>query len=174
MVTRTLEFLSTFLWQAPPLEMQWEPRESFPDEAKKGTLISNCGVQNGAPIEFCRDPRCSSRVETGNSGNFLSCCKGVKDPLEVEEGRCDFPRDAATENGLISPGGENLLVFPSCGSFLSSYDGDLRDPLVWPQERPVAMRVARGLSGFLSSRCRVLSYLLEPRLEREVSSPVLT
>ena len=52
MVTRTLEFLSTFLWQAPPLEMQWEPRESFPDEAKKGTLISNCGVQNGALLSF--------------------------------------------------------------------------------------------------------------------------
>ena len=29
--------------------------------------------------------------------------------------------------------------------FLSSYDGDLRDPLVWPQESPVSMRVARGL-----------------------------
>ena len=26
---------------------------------------------------------------------------------------------------------------------LSSYDGDLRDPLWWPQERPVRMRVAR-------------------------------
>ena len=25
----------------------------------------------------------SSRVETGMSGNFLSCSKGVKDPLEV-------------------------------------------------------------------------------------------
>ena len=31
----------------------------------------------------------SSRVETGMSGNFLSCSKGVKDPLEVPEVRCD-------------------------------------------------------------------------------------
>ena len=30
-----------------------------------------------------RDPRVSSRVKTGLSGNFLSCSKGVKDPLEV-------------------------------------------------------------------------------------------
>ena len=44
-------------------------------------------------------------------GNVLSCCKGMKDPFEVEEGGCDFPRDAAVEKGLISPGGENLLVF---------------------------------------------------------------
>ena len=36
-----------------------------------------------------RDTRVSSRVETGMSGNFLSCSKGVKDPLEVPEVRCD-------------------------------------------------------------------------------------
>ena len=30
-----------------------------------------------------RESRASSRVETGMSGNFLSCSKGVKDPLEV-------------------------------------------------------------------------------------------
>ena len=27
---------------------------------------------------------------------------------------------------------------------LSTYDGDLRDPLWWPQERSVPMRFARG------------------------------
>ena len=36
-----------------------------------------------------RDSRASSRVDTGMSGNFLSCSKGVKDPLEVPEVRCD-------------------------------------------------------------------------------------
>ena len=45
------------------------------------------------------------------SGNFLCCSKGVKDPFEVQEGRCDFPHDPAVEKDLISPGGENLLVF---------------------------------------------------------------
>ena len=45
------------------------------------------------------------------SGNFLSCSKGVKDPFEVQEGSCDFSRDATAEKGVISPGGENLLVF---------------------------------------------------------------
>ena len=44
------------------------------------------------------------------SVNFLSFTLGVKDPLEVREGRCDFPRDASAEKGLISSGGENLLV----------------------------------------------------------------
>ena len=36
-----------------------------------------------------RDSRASSRVETGMSGNFLSCSKGVKDDLEVPEFSCD-------------------------------------------------------------------------------------
>ena len=35
-----LEFLSPFLVRAPPLEMRRERRESFPDEAGKGSLIS--------------------------------------------------------------------------------------------------------------------------------------
>ena len=94
-----------------------------------------------------RDFRAYSRVETGMSGNFLSCSKGVKDPLEVPEVRCDNPRDASAEMGLISPGGENLLDFLELRQVLSTYDGDLRDPLWWPQERPVPMQVARGPLG---------------------------
>ena len=44
---------------------------------KKGS--SGCG----------RDSRASSREETGMSGIFLSCSKGVKDPLKFPEVRCD-------------------------------------------------------------------------------------
>ena len=81
------------------------------------------------------------------SGNFLSCSKGVKDPLEVPEVRCDYPRDASAEMGLISPGGENLLDFLFLQKVLSTYDEDLRDPIWWPQERPVPMGVAQGPVG---------------------------
>ena len=49
--------------------------------------------------------------------------------------------------GHISPGGENLLDFLELRQGLSTYDGDLRDPYWWPQERPVPMRVARGPLG---------------------------
>ena len=49
--------------------------------------------------------------------------------------------------GHISPGGENLLDFLELRQGLSTYDGDLRDPYRWPQERPVPMRVARGPLG---------------------------
>ena len=80
-------------------------------------------------------------------GSFLSCSKGVKDPMAVPEVRFDKPREASAEMGLISPEGENLLDFLEFRQVLSTYDGDLRDPLWWPQERPVHMRVARGPLG---------------------------
>ena len=35
----TLEFLSPFLWRAPPLEMRRKRREIFPDHAGKGSLL---------------------------------------------------------------------------------------------------------------------------------------
>ena len=80
--------------------------------------------------------------------------------------------------GLISPGGENLLDFLELRQVLSTYVGDLRDPLWWPQERPVPMRVDRGplggLSGFLSRRCWGLKPCVESVPEPENSSPVLT
>ena len=37
----TLDFLSTFLWRAPPLEMRRERREFFPDHGGKGSLLSS-------------------------------------------------------------------------------------------------------------------------------------
>ena len=82
------------------------------------------------------------------------------------------------EMGLISPGGENLLDFLELRQVLSTYDEDLRDPLWWPQERPVPMRVARGtlggLSGFLSRRCWGLKPCVESVPGPEHSSAVLT
>ena len=58
--------------------------------------------------------------------------------------------------------------------FLSSYNGEFWDPLMWPQESPVSMRVGRGLLRFLSNRSQVLGPYLELSPEPQVSSPVLT
>ena len=57
--------------------MQGKDPSSRARRQKRGS--SGCG----------RDFRASFRVEKGMSGNFLSCSKGVKDPLEVPEVRCD-------------------------------------------------------------------------------------
>ena len=76
--------------------------------------------------------------------------------------------------GLISPGGENLLDFLEIGQLLSTYDGDVNDPLWGPQKRPLPMRIARGLSGFLSRRCWGLRPCVDSVPEPEDSSPVQT
>ena len=76
--------------------------------------------------------------------------------------------------GLISPGGENLLYFLELRQVLSTYDGDLRDTLLWPQEMPVPMRVARGPLGIPLPSMPGPKTLWESVLEPEDSSPVLT
>ena len=81
------------------------------------------------------------------SGKFLSSSKGVKDPLEFPEVRCDLPGDASAKMGLISPGGEKLLDFLELRQVLSTYDGYLRDRLWGPHIRPFPMRIAQGPLG---------------------------
>ena len=49
------------------------------------------------------------------SGNFLRYSKGVKDPLEVPEVKCDLPGDTSAEMGLISLEGRTSWIFSSCG-----------------------------------------------------------
>ena len=42
--------------------------------------------------------------------------------------------------GLNSPGGENFLDFLELRQVLSTYDGDLRDPLLWPQDSTIILK----------------------------------
>ena len=54
--------------------------------------------------------------------------------------------------GLISLGTENLLDFLELRLVLSTYDGDLRDPLWWVRKGQSPCELLGGLSGFLSRR----------------------
>ena len=76
--------------------------------------------------------------------------------------------------GLISPGGEILLDFLELGQVPSTFDGDLRDPLWWPQERPVPKRFARGPFGIPLPSMLGPNTLCGSVLESENSSPLLT
>ena len=88
MVGRPLEFLSTFKLRPHhlscdrnagiPFPGKQRNGPSSPDEEAKTGLFLNCFGTLGIP-----------RVETGMSGNFLSCLKGVKDPFVAQEGRWD-------------------------------------------------------------------------------------
>ena len=102
----------------------------------------------------CQGPFRGARVKVG----FLSRCHNRKGPhltLSVES-----PGFSRVASGILG--------------FLSSYDGDLREVLVLPQESQVSMWVVRGNSRFLSSWCGGLGDHLELRLEPKGSSPVLT
>ena len=80
-------------------------------------------------------------------GEKLELQQDCDRPFGSSRGRCDKPGDASAEMGLISPEGENLLDFLDLRKVLATYDGDLRDPLWWPLERPVPKRVAPGPLG---------------------------
>ena len=76
--------------------------------------------------------------------------------------------------GPISPGGENLLDFLELRQVLSTFDGDLRDALWWPQERPVPLGDARVPLGITLPSIRDLRPCVESVPEPEDSSPGMT
>ena len=80
-------------------------------------------------LELYQGPfQCSRRTV-----EFLSrCCCGKRPHLALRGESPGFSQVAA---GSLA--------------FLSSYYGDLSDPLVFPQESQVSMQVERGLSGFI-------------------------
>ena len=67
-----------FAVESAPLGMRRECQEFFPTTQGKDPSSRARRQKRGSSV--CgRDSRASSRVETGMSGNFLSCSKGVKD-----------------------------------------------------------------------------------------------
>ena len=91
-----LELLSPFLWSSSRLScgerllLRWdgERREFFPDHAGKGFLLSSYEGETGF-LWMWAGLSCFLSSGDVYVGNFLSCSKGVKDPFEVPEVRCD-------------------------------------------------------------------------------------
>ena len=76
--------------------------------------------------------------------------------------------------GFISPEGENFLGFLELRQVLSTYEGDLKDPLWWPQEWPVPMRVAQGPLGIPHTGFRHMSAMeRNPQVPAPTSHKVL-
>ena len=146
--------------------MQQRNGPSSRDEEGKMRLFFSYGRTLSVPLKWRQVCRGLLELHQGCQGPFhcsrgklvfLSRCHRGNGPhLKLRGESPDFSRVGAGNLG-----------------FLSSYDRELRDPLVWPQESPVSMRVARGLLGFLSSQCWVLGPHLELRPEPQVSSRVL-
>ena len=78
------------------------------------------------------------------------------------------------KNGLISPGGENLLDFSSCGRCSSLTMGASGNRSGGLRKGQSPCELLGGLSGFLSRRCRGLKACVVSVPEPEDSSPVPT
>ena len=110
MVTRPLSPSRLSCGELLLLRCDGNAGNSFP--TPQGKDPSSAAMRRKRGSSGCRrDARSSSRVEMGMSRNFLSCSKGVKDPLEVPGFKCDYRLVASEEMGLMSPEGKNLLNF---------------------------------------------------------------
>ena len=114
----------------------------------------------------------------GYVGVLLKLPQGCQGPFQGSKGKMGFLlRPHGGKGPHLALRGESpgfSRVAAANLGFLSSYDGDLRDPLVGQQESPVSMRAVRDGSGFFCSNCRGQGPHLELRPEPQVSSPMLT
>ena len=84
----TLEFLFLSCGECLLMRCEVKAGNSFP--TTQGKNPSSRAMRRKWESSVCGRPsRASSRVDTGMLGKFLGCSKGVKDPLEVPEVRCD-------------------------------------------------------------------------------------
>ena len=142
----------------------------------------------GPYLEMRREKRGSCSVAARPSVFLLSRDSYVRELLELHQecqghfrgsrGKVGFlsrrHSRKVPHHALMGESPDFSLVAAGNLGFLSSYDGNLRDPLVWPQENPVSMLVVRGFSAIVSRWCRVLGPHLELRPQSQGSSPLLT
>ena len=108
------------------------------------------------------------------SGNFLSCSKGVKDPLEVhmiDVISLETPQWKLDSSRLE---GRTSWIFSSWGrcSRLTMGTSGTRSGGLRKGQSP--SELLGGLSGFLTRRCRGLRFSVDSVSEHEDSSPILT
>ena len=153
--------------------MQRECREFLPDHAGKGSLLSS-KRQKRSSSGCGWDSRASCGVETGMSGNFLSCSNGVKDPLEVRRLGLISLETPQHEWASSRLEGRTSWIFSSCGrcSQLTTRTSGTRSGGLRKGQSPCEL--LGGHSEFLSRRCRGLRHCVESVPELEDSSPVLT
>ena len=122
---------------------------SFPTTQGKDPSSRARGQKRGS--SGCgRDSRASSQVETGMSGNFLSCSKCVKDPLEVADVHVMSLETPQWKWASSRLEGRTYWIFSSCGrcSQLTTGTSGSRSGGLRKGQSPC--EVLGGLSGFLS------------------------
>ena len=100
--------------------------------------------------------------------------QGFQVPIQISRGNVGFLLRHCSGKGphLMITGEPHGISRVVVG--FSSYDGELREPLVLPQGSPISIRVARGSWGLLSSHCKANSPHLGLCPETLCSSQVAT
>ena len=146
---------------------------SFPTRQRKDPS-SRARRQKRGSSGCGRDYRASSQVETGKLGNFLSCSKGVKDPLKFQRLgviSLETPRLKWASSHLEGRTSRILLTCGRCSQLTTGTSGTCSGG---HRKGQSPCQLLGGLSGFLSRRCRGLISCVELVPEPEHSSPVLT
>ena len=81
-----LEFLSIFLWRAPPLEMRRERREFFPDHAGKGSNLSSKEAETWLFLMWA-GLSCFLSSGDGYVGELLEVQLGCEGPFGSSRGK---------------------------------------------------------------------------------------
>ena len=155
------------------LRCDWNAGNSFSN--KQGKEPSSRGKRGKRGSSGCgRDTRASSRLKTGMSENYLSCSKGVKDPLKFQRLgviSLETPQRKWASSRLE---GRTSWIFSRCGrcSRLTTGTSGTRSGGLRKGQSPCEL--LRGLSVFLSHRSRGLRPCVESGPEPEDSSAVLT
>ena len=127
----------------------------------------------GAQIKLCRETRFSSLVRPVCRRTFPVESR-VSIPFRISRGNVGFLLKCCSRKG------SNLVMtgeprgFSRVAAGFSSYDRELRDPLVLAQGSPIFIWIVRGSWGLLSSHCRANRPHLDLCPETPCSSPVAT
>ena len=133
---------------------------SFPTTQRKDASSQGRRRKRG-PSGCGRDSRASSRVETGMSGNFLRYSKGVKDPLEVPEFKCDLLETPQRKWASSRLEGRTSWIFLTCGRCSRLTTGTTGTGSSGLRKGQSPCELLGGLSGFLSRRSRGLRSCVE-------------
>ena len=148
-IPTTLEFLSPFLWRAPPLEMRRERREFFPHHAGKGSLLSSKDAETGL-LWMWAGLSCFLSSGDGYVGELLELQQGCEGPFESSRGSVNILETPQRKWASSRLEGRTSCIFSSCGrcSRLTTGTSGTRSGGLRKGQSPCEL--FWGLSGFLS------------------------
>ena len=122
---------------------------------------------------MCRETRCYFHVRTV-CHRIFGLHQGCQVPFQISRGNAGFLlRHCRGKRPHLAMMGEPR-GFSRVAAGFSSYDGELREPLLLAQGSPISIRVTRGTWGLLSSHCRSNGPHLDLCPETLGSFPVAT